>query len=70
MIGLHWDVHGMRQSMHSGKMGQPQGRAFGGRTVGLVGLGGIGQALIQRLKGFGVRIIGIKQHEPQSARKR
>lgn len=29
-----------------------------------LGLGGIGQALIQRLRGFGVRIIGIKRHEP------
>jgi phosphoglycerate dehydrogenase-like enzyme len=49
-------------------MGQPQGMALTGRTVGLVGLGGIGQSLIQRLKGFGVRIIGIKQHDPQKAR--
>lgn len=68
MIGLHRDVHGMAQSLQSGKMGQPQGKALGGRTVGLVGLGGIGQALIQRLKGFGVRIIGIKQREPHQAK--
>jgi phosphoglycerate dehydrogenase-like enzyme len=68
MIGLHRDVRNMEQSMRSRKMGQPQGRALGGKTVGIVGLGGIGQALIRRLKGFGVRIIGIKRHEPQAAK--
>ncbi|WP_319522172.1 2-hydroxyacid dehydrogenase [uncultured Desulfosarcina sp.] len=67
MIGLHRDVRKMEQSMRSRKMGQPQGRALEGKTVGIVGLGGIGQALIRRLKGFGVRIIGVKRHEPQAA---
>ena len=68
MIGLCRDARGMTRSLQAGKMGQPQGMALTGRTVGLVGLGGIGQSLIQRLKGFGVRIIGIKQHDPQKAR--
>jgi phosphoglycerate dehydrogenase-like enzyme len=67
MIGLHRNVRGMAESMRTGKMGQPQGKALGGRTVGLIGLGGIGKALIQRLKGFDVRIIGIKQSDPRSA---
>ncbi len=68
MIGLLRDVHGMARSLRAGRMGQPQGKALGGRTIGLVGLGGIGQALIQRLKGFNVRIIGIKNREPEKAR--
>ena len=67
MIGLHRDVRQMAQNMRSGRMGQPQGKALGGRTVGLVGLGGIGQALIQRLKGFNVHIIGIKRSQPEKA---
>jgi phosphoglycerate dehydrogenase-like enzyme len=58
----------MEQSMRSRKMGQPQGRALGGKTVGIVRLGGIGRALIRRLKGFGVRIVGIKRHAPRAAR--
>jgi len=70
MIGLHRNVHGMAESMRTGRMGQPQGKALGGRTVGLIGLGGIGQALIQRLNGFDVRIIGIKQSDPTSAQER
>jgi len=68
MIGLSRDVRGMAKSFQARKMGQPQGKALGGRTVGLVGLGGIGRALIQRLKGFGVRIIGIKNRDPAAAK--
>jgi phosphoglycerate dehydrogenase-like enzyme len=48
-------------------MGEPQGRSLTGRTVGLVGLGGIARALIKRLKAFNVHLIGIKQHNPQEA---
>ena len=69
MIGLHRDVRKMARSLRAKKMGQPQGKALGGKTVGIVGLGGIGQALVQRLKGFGVRIIGIKRKDPQAAQK-
>src|SRR5205807_7605426 len=41
--------------------GTPLGRALIGRTAGIVGLGGIGQALAARLKPFGMRLIGIKR---------
>jgi len=68
MIGLFRDARGMARNLQAGRMGQPQGKALGGKTVGLVGLGGIGQALIQRLKGFGVRIIGIRNRDPQTAK--
>ena len=67
MIGLLRDVRAMAQSLGNRKMGQPQGRALGGLTIGIVGLGGIGQALIKRLNGFDVHIIGIKNHHPQEA---
>jgi phosphoglycerate dehydrogenase-like enzyme len=69
MIGLSRDVRGMAESLANRKMGEPQGRALSGRTVGLVGLGGIGRALIKRLKTFDVHLIGIKRHDPQKARK-
>ncbi|MCB2146073.1 MAG: 2-hydroxyacid dehydrogenase [Deltaproteobacteria bacterium] len=68
MIGLFRDARGMARSLCAGRMGQPQGKALGGRTVGLVGLGGIGRALIRRLRGFGVRIIGIRNRDPQTAK--
>ncbi len=62
MIGLARDVRGMARSFAARRMGEPQGRALVGKTVGLVGLGGIGRALIKRLKAFDVRLIGIKRH--------
>jgi phosphoglycerate dehydrogenase-like enzyme len=68
MVGLARDVRGMARSLDNRKMGEPQGRALQGQTVGLVGLGGIGRAMIQRLKPFGVHLVGIKQTDPQRAK--
>ena len=70
IIGLSRDVRGMATSLAGKKMGQPQGKALRGRTVGFVGLGGIGRALIRRLKNFDVRLIGIKRSHPEEARER
>jgi phosphoglycerate dehydrogenase-like enzyme len=41
--------------------GAPRGRALIGRTAGIVGLGGIGQALALRLKPFGMRLMAIQR---------
>ncbi len=68
IIGLSRNVKAMARNLSAKKMGVPQGRALYGRTVGLVGLGGIGQALIKRLKTFDVDLIGIKRTDPQKAR--
>lgn len=67
MIGLSRDVRGMDRSLKNRKMGEPPGISLRGKTVGLIGLGGIGQALVKRLKLFGVRLIGVKRHNPQKA---
>jgi phosphoglycerate dehydrogenase-like enzyme len=67
MIGLSRDVRGMSKSLAEQRMGQPQGRALNGKTVGLIGLGGIGRALVRRLKVFGVDLIGIKRSNPEDA---
>lgn len=51
------------QTIRGGKVwGGPMGRALMGRTAGIVGMGGIGQALAQRLRPFGIRMIGIKRN--------
>ncbi len=68
MIGLARDFRGMARSLADRKMGEPQGRALQGLTVGLVGLGGIGRALIKRLKAFDVHLTGIKRTDPQKAK--
>lgn len=69
MIGLSRDFRGMARSLAAGKMGEPRGRALSGKTVGVVGLGGIGRALVQRLRGFDVRMIGLKRKENLRAEK-
>ena len=68
MIGLARDFQGMARSLAERRMGEPRGMALAGRTVGIVGLGGIGRALIRRLRAFDVRLIGLKQSDPDSAR--
>jgi phosphoglycerate dehydrogenase-like enzyme len=67
MIGLSRNASAMARNLANRKMGEPQGRALSGRTVGLVGLGGIGRALVRRLKPFDVRLIGIKRDNPSKA---
>lgn len=67
MIGLARDFRGMARSLANRKMGEPQGMALSGKTVGIVGLGGIGRALVRRLRPFDVRLIGIKRKDPQKA---
>jgi len=69
IIGLARDVREMAKSLAEKKMGQPQGKALKGKTVGLIGLGGIGRALIKKLRPFGVRLIGIKRCNPGDAMK-
>jgi phosphoglycerate dehydrogenase-like enzyme len=48
--------------------GGPMGHALLGRTAGIVGLGGIGQALASRLGPFGMRVIGVRRRpDPELA---
>ena len=68
MIGLSRDFRGMAFSIAGRQTGTPSGRALSGKTVGLIGLGGIGTALARRLKPFDVRLMGIKRHDPQKAK--
>lgn len=68
MLGLARDFRAMNRNLADRRMGEPQGKVLAGRVVGLIGLGGIGRALVQRLKPFGVRLMGIKQSEPEKAK--
>lgn len=68
MIGLARDFRGMARSLARRKMGEPQGKALQGLTVGLVGLGGSGRSLIRRLKSFDVHLLGIKRTDPQKTK--
>ncbi len=46
-------------SVKSGLLGVPMGAMLAGRTICLYGLGSIARATANRLRGFGVRLIGI-----------
>ncbi|MGC8605855.1 MAG: NAD(P)-dependent oxidoreductase, partial [Desulfomonilaceae bacterium] len=61
MIGLSRDFKNMNLNIAERKVGVPRGKALSGKTVGLVGLGGIGRSLVKRLKAFDVKIIGVKR---------
>ena len=67
MIGLYRNVHGMVRSLNNRKMGQPPGRALTGQTVGL---DGIGQALIKRLRGFSVYVLSESKTTIRQRQKR
>lgn len=49
-----------------GAWGGPMGQGLSGRTAGIVGLGGIGQAVAERLRPFGMRLIGLSRR-PEAA---
>ena len=67
MLGLLRDFKSMTENLANRKMGEPLGKTLMGRTVGIVGLGSIGRAVVRRLKNFDVRLIGIKQSNPEEA---
>ncbi|MGH3973365.1 MAG: NAD(P)-dependent oxidoreductase, partial [Pseudonocardiaceae bacterium] len=50
------------------RWGGPIGRALWGRTAGVVGLGGVGQAVAQRLMPFGMDVVAVtRRPEPRAA---
>ena len=69
MIGLSRNIPVMASNMANRKMGEPQGISLQGKTAGIIGLGGIGTALVKRLKTFDMRIMGIKQNNSEQAKK-
>ena len=69
MLGLARNFRGMAASFANRKIGEPLGTTLMGKTVGIVGLGGIGKALIKRLRAFDVRLIGIKRKHTEEAAK-
>ncbi|WP_455817540.1 2-hydroxyacid dehydrogenase [Pseudomonas cerasi] len=61
MIGLARKASDVPQMLATRQLGLPVGMGLKGKTVGLVGLGGIGKALAQRLAAFDMRMIGVKR---------
>jgi phosphoglycerate dehydrogenase-like enzyme len=68
LLGLSRDFRKMALSLATRQTGTPKGRALSGKTVGIIGLGGIGRALARKLTPFGVRLMGVKRHDPLKAK--
>jgi len=48
-----------QENLQARRVGAPVGTTLMGKTATIVGFGGIGRALAQRLRGFGVRIVAV-----------
>ncbi len=68
MIGLSRDFRNMELSIANRRVGIPRGRALSGKTVGIVGLGGIGGALSRRLIPPRVRTRNVIEVPPSNWR--
>jgi|WetSurMetagenome_2_1015567.scaffolds.fasta_scaffold07203_3 phosphoglycerate dehydrogenase-like enzyme len=63
MLSRRWkEIERNRQERKTVPWGSPAGQALSGRTVCVLGLGGVGRELVRRLVGFKVRIITVDDH--------
>ena len=64
MLSRKWnEIARNRQSGMRVPWGSPVGQALSGKTVCVVGLGGVGREVLRRLSGFNVRIITVDDHQ-------
>jgi D-3-phosphoglycerate dehydrogenase len=66
MLDLLRSVTSAVESTRKGKWNRYIGNELGHRTVGVVGTGRIGRAVVQRLRGFGSAILGYDVYQDQS----
>ncbi|MFT5113660.1 MAG: phosphoglycerate dehydrogenase-like enzyme [Parasphingorhabdus sp.] len=69
MLALARDVRSMTRNFSQGIIGAPFGMALKNKTAGIIGLGGLGKALCQRLQSMGMKVHGIKRTNHQQAKK-
>jgi phosphoglycerate dehydrogenase-like enzyme len=61
MLGLARQARQIPDYLAERQLGGPIGLGLKGKTVGIVGLGGLGQALAKRLRAFDMVLMGIKR---------
>ena len=61
MLALARDAAGQQESVKAERLGVPVGTTLFGKTVGLVGLGNLGQAVAPRLSALGMNVRGFEQ---------
>ena len=57
------------ENVRTGVFGSPMGQGLLDKTIAIVGVGSIGTELAARLRTFGVRLLGIKQHPSEDVKK-
>ena len=65
MLALARKLPRAQENLRERRLGAPVGTTIMGKTVTIVGFGGIGRALVRRLRGFDVRIIAVSRHGPR-----
>lgn len=64
IVMLTRSLHLVDHDVRNGKWSKPEGRSLAGQTIGVVGLGSIGQAVCRRAMAMGMRVIGTDIAEP------
>ncbi|MFM2486239.1 2-hydroxyacid dehydrogenase [Celerinatantimonas yamalensis] len=62
MLSLVRQARLIPQALQQRQLGTPCGDTLQGRTVGLIGFGGLGQAIAKRLRAFDMTLLAVKRH--------
>lgn len=62
MLSLVRQANKIPAALANGQLGAPCGDTLKGHTAGLIGFGGLGQAIAQRLRAFDMTLQAVKQH--------
>ncbi len=65
MLALARQYPRTQEALRARQLGTPMGMALKGRTVGIIGFGGIGQEVAKRLKGFDMKILAVSKRGPK-----
>ena len=64
MLGLARKYRQTQESIRNRVLGSPMGRALKGKTAAIIGYGGIGRALAERLSGFEMNVLAVSRRGP------
>lgn len=65
MLALARQYPRTQECLRTRQLGTPMGMALKGKTVGIVGFGGIGREVARRLEGFEMKILAVSKRGPK-----